>query len=69
MSKKKKSILEVDQSAIDSVVSEVYSHAKLIAKKDFVLSHNEFHLEIKVGDDLSQVPEMYHQNLKVEQVL
>ena len=42
---------------------------ELIAKKDFVINHNEYHRTIKVGDDLSDVPELYHQNLKTEGVL
>lgn len=41
----------------------------LIAKKDFKIVHNEYVREIKVGDDLSDVPNMYLENLRTEQVL
>lgn len=40
-----------------------------IAKRDFVIHQNEFHFEIKEGDDLSEIPERFHQNLKTEQVI
>ena len=40
-----------------------------IAKKDFVIHHNEFHLVIKKGDDLKDVPKIYLPNLKTEGVL
>jgi len=43
--------------------------APLIAKKDFTLHHNEYRRTIKVGDDLSDVPELYHPNLRTEGVL
>jgi len=39
------------------------------AKKDFEIHHNDYHLVIKSGDDLCEVPEMYLQNLKTEGVL
>lgn len=42
---------------------------KLIAKKDFKIVHNDYVLDIKQGDDLSDVPEMYLANLKTEQVI
>jgi len=42
---------------------------KLIAKRDFVIKQNEFYLEIKTGDDLSEVPKLYLENLKTEQVI
>lgn len=41
----------------------------LVAKKDFVINHNEYQRKIKEGEDLSDVPEMYHPNLKTEQVI
>jgi hypothetical protein len=43
--------------------------AQLIAKKDFRISHNGFELSIKAGDDISNVPVVYHQNLKTEGVI
>jgi len=39
------------------------------AKKDFVIHHNDFHLEIKKGDNLKQVPDRFYQNLKTEKVI
>lgn len=41
----------------------------LIAKKDFVIHQNDFHREIKKGENLSDIPERYLQNLKVEGIL
>lgn len=41
----------------------------LIAKKDFVISHNEYVKKIKAGDDISDVPVLYHENLRTEGVL
>lgn len=41
----------------------------MVAKKDFAIHHNDFHLEIKKGDDLSKVPPIYWDNLKTEQVI
>jgi hypothetical protein len=48
---------------------EKVSKSSLIAKKDFVISQNEYFREIKTGDDLADVPERFHDNLKVEKVL
>ena len=42
---------------------------KLVAKKDFLILHNGYKRSIKVGDDLKDVPELYHQNLKTEGVI
>lgn len=42
---------------------------KLVAKKNFEIFQNEYHRVIKVGDDLSDVPERFHENLKTEGVL
>ena len=40
------------------------------AKKDFVLSHNDFHMEIKEGDELDEKKlEKFWENLKTEGVL
>lgn len=41
----------------------------LIAKKDFLIRHNGYERAIKAGDDISDVPELYHQNLRTEGVL
>lgn len=41
----------------------------LIAKKPFTIHWNDYHCEIKAGDDLSDVPAKFHQNLKTEGVL
>jgi hypothetical protein len=42
---------------------------KLTAKKDFVISQNEFHRVIKAGDDISDLPAHYLPNMKTEGVL
>lgn len=42
---------------------------KLIAKKDFEICHNDYYRKIKVGDDLSDVPKKYLENLKTEKVI
>ncbi len=44
-------------------------HGVLIAKKDFVIRQEPYLRVIKVGDDLSDVPEKYHVNLRTEGVL
>lgn len=41
----------------------------LKAKKDFVIHHNDYHRDIKEGDDLKDVPKLYIDNLKTEGVL
>jgi hypothetical protein len=43
--------------------------SRLVAKKAFVISHNEYFREIKAGDELSDVPEQYLTNLKTEGVI
>jgi hypothetical protein len=45
------------------------AHGTLVAKKDFEINHNEYHRVIKVGDDLSDVPDLYHENLRTEGVI
>lgn len=45
-----------------------YQHM-MLAKKDFVIHHNDYHREIKIGEDVSDVPTMFHQNLKTEGVI
>lgn len=42
---------------------------KMIAKKDFEISHNSYNRKIKAGEDISDVPTLYHQNLKTEKVI
>jgi hypothetical protein len=41
----------------------------MTAQKDFEIHHNEYHRVIKCGDDLSDIPELYHPNLKAEGVI
>jgi hypothetical protein len=41
----------------------------LIAKKNFEINHNGYQRKIEAGDDLTDVPEMYHANLRTEGVL
>lgn len=40
-----------------------------IAKKDFVICQNQYRREIRSGEDISDVPEVYLPNLKTEGVL
>ena len=42
---------------------------KLKAKKDFVIFQNEYKREIKEGDDLSDIPKRFIENLKTEKVI
>lgn len=42
---------------------------KMIAKKDFTIVQNDYKRVISPGDDLSDVPERFHQNLKTEKVI
>ncbi len=49
--------------------NELPESSKLIAKKDFAINQNDYHKEIKKGDDLSDVPSVYLPNLKTEGVL
>lgn len=56
-------------SAVDTAEVKVPSSGSLIAKKDFLIVHNDYRREIKKGDDLSDVPEIYHPNLRTEEVL
>jgi len=39
------------------------------AKRDFLIVQNEFRADIKEGDDLGDIPERFHQNLKTEGVI
>lgn len=41
---------------------------ELIAKKDFIIKHNELFIKIKKGDKVD-VPEFLIQNLKTEKVI
>lgn len=50
-------------------VKAEYLDGEMTAKKDFEIHQNDYHRVIKEGDDLSDVPECYHQNLKTEGVL
>lgn len=50
-------------------LSENKDASKLEAKKDFVICQNDYFRQIKVGDDISDVPECYRQNLKTEGVI
>lgn len=42
---------------------------RVIALKDFVICQNDYRLEIKKGDDLSNVPDKFIENLKTEKVI
>jgi hypothetical protein len=43
--------------------------ASLIAKKDFIIRQEPYERIIRAGDDLANVPEKYHPNLRTEGVL
>lgn len=45
------------------------SKPSLLAKKAFVICQNEYLREIQIGDDLSDVPAIYHPNLKTEGII
>lgn len=53
----------------ENVEKDVQSVGELIAKKDFVIQHNDYTKKIKAGDDISDVPATYHENLKTEKVI
>lgn len=55
-----------EKSVVD-LVAQVKS--KRVAKRDFVIHQNEYHFEIKAGDDLSHIPELFIENLKTENVI
>lgn len=42
---------------------------KLIAKKDFTICFNEYSRKIEAGEEIGDVPEIFHQNLKTEGVI
>ncbi|BEV68537.1 hypothetical protein Bb109J_c1957 [Bdellovibrio bacteriovorus] len=48
---------------------KIDKRVKLVAVKPFIICHNDYFRLIKVGDDLSDVPEKYLQNLKTEKVI
>ena len=41
----------------------------LIAKRDFIIHQNDIHIEIKEGDDVTELPKEFLANLKTEQVI
>jgi hypothetical protein len=43
--------------------------APILARKAFVIRHNEYERVIFPGEDLSDVPEIYLENLKTENVI
>lgn len=51
------------------VFQEEKISAKLIAKKDFVINFNDYHREIKIGEDVSDIPKEFLTNLKTEGVI
>lgn len=44
---------------------------KIIAKKDFVICHNEYFYDIKKGDNINElnIPKKFLENLKTEKVI
>ena len=60
---------ERKKKALKIVSETAYVPTRLIAQKNFTISHNEYVRHIKKGDDLSDVPEKYHANLRTEGVL
>lgn len=65
--KKEKKPEQKGFAPVDSMIGKMLG--RQVAKKDFKLVHNNYIRDIKEGDDLSDVPEMYKQNLKSENVL
>lgn len=53
----------------DEVIELSAGRSDLIARKMFVIEHNEYRRIIKIGDDLSDVPEKFLENLKTENVI
>lgn len=74
MSKKEKAVLKkiIEPSVKAQGKMEKLGITRLagkLAKRDFVIHQNEFHFEIKRGEDLSEIPERFYQNLKTEGVI
>lgn len=65
--KKKSKIYEVEP--VEKAVEYVEKSGAMIAKRDFTISHNEYLRKIKAGEDVSDVPSVYHENLKTENVI
>lgn len=61
--KSEKAKYEAEKRNVDKFVE------KLIAKKDFEIFHNGYHRKIKAGEDITDVPARYLQNLKTEKVI
>lgn len=57
------------ESASEQKTKDRGEAPRLVAKKAFVISHNDYCREIKAGDDISDVPELYFENLRTEGVL
>lgn len=68
-SKAEKDHVQEYEKTVSRLVSEVKAKQSMIAKRDFLIVQNDTRIEIKAGDDVSHVPEMYWQNLKTEQVI
>lgn len=66
---KKKTKTWFSHEDVEKAVEPVEMSHNMIAKRDFVLSHNDYKREIKAGEDVSDVPVMYHANLKTEKVI
>lgn len=74
---KKKAPVKKAESAVPAASSSEHAAghvstaatAPLIAKKDFLIRHNGYERSIRAGDDISDVPALYHQNLRTEGVL
>jgi hypothetical protein len=64
---KKKSDLR-DKPAVQRE-SRVTEQLGLVAKKDFVIRQEPYSRVILAGEDISDVPEKYHANLRTEGVL
>ncbi len=53
----------------DVILEEQPIQKKLIAQKAFTIRQNDYLKVIAVGDDISDIPEIYLENLKTEGVL
>lgn len=60
---------KLSDSFLEDESQEEPPAGEMTAKRDFIIVQNEYRADIKKGDDLSDVPEKYHQNLKTEGVI
>ncbi len=69
MSQEKKGPKKLDAIPVNYVKATEAAKKIGRAKKAFVISQSGYVRNISVGDDLTDVPAKYHQNLKTEGVI